>query len=487
MPDHSDLAASEIPFADGLLRADAAAQGIDAGAVAGFLQAVESAGLELHSFMLYRGGAVVAESWRWPYAATRTRMMHSLTKSVIACAIGMLVDEGRLSLQSPMMDFFPEVEPASHDPQLWKITVEHLLAMRTGHGAEVSGALWRCLSSSWIEQFFRIPIVHEPGSVHVYSSASSYMLSAIVSRITGQTTHEYLRPRLFEPLGIVGESWDLGPDGINPGGNGIRFRTVDALKLGILHANGGQWNGRQLLSREWVDAATRPQGSENYGYHWVVRPGCFYALGVFVQMVMVYPEYDTVLAVTAGMDNSQQLLPILETWFPAALHGASPQPQRAAQALQQQLTAFSQRPLHRGIGALAEVEAAISHRVWQVEANTHDVRELRFEFSREHCCFCLVDGHGEHEIVAGREDWIESHTDMPGYDLHHGYSLAGTPVVAAMRWLDQATLEMSWIFAETAFRDSVRFHFGDDGVTMRRSVNVNSAAKTWPELRAHPR
>src|SRR5471032_233164 len=125
----------------------------------------------------------------------------------------------------------------------------------------------------------------------MYTSAASYMLSAILSRAADVTLHDYLKPRIFEPMGIEGESWDLGPDGINPGGNGLTARTADLLKLGILHAQGGLWEGRRILPEAWVTESTRPQGQEagsRYGYHWAIRPkGAFSALGIFVQAVLV--------------------------------------------------------------------------------------------------------------------------------------------------------------------------------------------------------
>jgi CubicO group peptidase (beta-lactamase class C family) len=258
---------------DGLLRGRPGEVGIDPHAIADFLDDVDAAGLDLHTFTVHRQGRVVFEAARWPYDLARRRITHSFTKSVTACAIGMLLDEGRLALDDKVISFFPEHAPAEVDAKLAAMTVEDLLTMRTGHAQETSGILWRGIASSWIAEFFRIPIVYQPGTTYVYTSAASYMLSAIVTKITGERLHDFLKPRLFAPLGIVGECWDIGPDGLNPGGNGLTFTRADALKIGLLHAQGGVWDGRRLLSEAWVTAATRAH-APGYGYHWVTNWAC---------------------------------------------------------------------------------------------------------------------------------------------------------------------------------------------------------------------
>ena len=149
------------------------------------------------------------------------------------------------------------------------------------------------------------------------------MLSAIVTRLTGQTLRDYMEPRFFEPLGITGLSWDVGPGGINPGGNGLSWKTADSLKLGMLYAQKGRWDGRQILAADWVEAATRPQVAEGeYGYQWWIGPGgTFYAVGLFTQMSIVFPDHEAVLAVTSAIDESERLTAIAWRHFPAAFTG----------------------------------------------------------------------------------------------------------------------------------------------------------------------
>src|SRR5271154_1997888 len=222
-------ASTTVP-ADGFTRAQPEARGVSSRSILAFLDDVRGANVELHSFMLYRRGDVIAEGWWDPYRADRIHMMHSVTKSVTACAVGLAMADGRFGLRDKVGSFFPEMLPASVDPKLAAMTVEDLLTMRTGHREEVSGAVWRPIKTSWVAEFFKIPVVDPPGTTFLYTSAATYMLSAIISKTTGEPASEYLRPRLFEPLDFKGYQWPLDPHGISPGANGFSCRTADLLK-----------------------------------------------------------------------------------------------------------------------------------------------------------------------------------------------------------------------------------------------------------------
>jgi CubicO group peptidase (beta-lactamase class C family) len=470
-------------LADGLVRARPSSVGVDADEVMSFLDAVEGNGLDLHSIMLHRHGRVVVEGWHAPYRADRPRMLHSTTKSFTACGVGLAIDQGYFGLSDKVVSFFPDQLPDIVSDNLAAMTVEDLLTMRTGQESRTSGAVWRSLDSSWIAEFFKIPVTHAPGSTYVYTSAASYMLSAIVSRTTGQTLHEYLKPRLFEPLGIRGETWDLGPDGVNPGGNGLTARTADLLKLGILHAQGGIWDGKRILPDHWVMASTRPQGGQGesrYGYHWVMRPrGAFSALGVFVQAVIVFRDECAALAITGAMENSQALFPHVERHFPKAFSMGGGGHEADAR-LQDRLAAW-QSP--RDVGnAGSELAAKISGVHYAMDANPMGVTHLRVDLRDDRCIFELRDAQGMYVVTAGLGRWIEGHTDMPGSDLHHGYRLRGASVVASAGWTDDCTLEMTWIFVETAFRDRVVCRFEGEAIRFKRSVNINMGLREHPEV-----
>lgn len=470
--------ADALAFADGLSRSSPSKAGVDAAAVEAFLDDVDAAKLELHSLMLHRAGAVVAEAWWWPYRADRPHVMHSLAKSVTACAIGLALEERRFGLHDKVISFFPEFLPQAIDNNLAAMTVENLLTMRTGHAHETSGAEWRGLDTSWIAEFFKIPVVFQPGTTYVYTSAASYMLSAILTKTTGESLHRYLKPRLFEPLGIKGEHWDVGPDGINPGGNGLTCKTADILKLGILHAQRGLWNGSRLLPEAWVADATRPHGGD-YGYHWITGPkGDFSALGMFVQMALVFPQYGATLALTAGIAQSTEIMPLLYKHFPGAFLDGPIDNAKADAGLARRLARAAGPKISSS--ALSPLPARISGVAYRVAPNAQKVDAVRFDFPGSKCIFTLTDDNGEHAVEMGIGGWIESRTSLPGRDLHHGYQLDDAPTVAGARWRDAKTLEMTWIFAETAFRDTIVCRFDGDTVTLDRAVNVNSGALSYP-------
>ena len=205
MPDPTQAA-----WSDGLPRARPDAHGVDPGRVQAFLDEAARLGVELHSFMLWRTGHVVAEGWWWPYRPDRRHMMHSATKSFLSAAVGLAVAEGRFSLWDRVVDFFDDHRPARPSPSLAVMTIEDLLTQTSGHAQGASGSVWRSIRTSWIDEFFKIPVAFEPGTRFRYTSATSFLLSAIVSRTTGQKAHDHITPRLLQPLGIAGLEWDAG-------------------------------------------------------------------------------------------------------------------------------------------------------------------------------------------------------------------------------------------------------------------------------------
>jgi CubicO group peptidase (beta-lactamase class C family) len=462
---------------DGLSRSSPESQGVDPRAIPSFLDDVAALGLELDSFMLYRHGQVVAEGWWWPYRADRVHMMHSLTKSVMVSGVALAMEEGRFGVDDKVISFFKDDLPAKIDDKLAAMTVRDLLTMRTGHAVETSGALWRPIHTSWAAEFFKIPIVYQPGTKFVYTSAASYMLSAIVTKTTGQPLRDYLEPRFFKPLGIRGLQWDLDPSGkINPGGNGLSWTTADSLKLGAVYAQNGMWEGRRILPAKWVrEASTAQVETGEYGYQWWLGPNkAYYALGLFVQMSIVFPEHDAVLAVTAAINGSKLLLPTLWKHFPAAFGDPTPVDAKADQTLRERCSEL--RLLPQLTHTTSAAARRISGRTFEVASNEDDVRSLRFEFAASHCIFSLTDARGEHQVKVGLRDWIEGDTGMTGNKLHHEYQPDVMRVVAGARWVDEQTFEMTWQFVESAFRDRVVCRFDGDSMTLDRSVNVNEEA-----------
>ena len=198
-------------------------EGVSSKGIMDFLDAVGNSKNELHSIMIVRHGKVIAEGWWDPYRPDLKHTLYSLSKSFTSTAVGFAVAEKKLTLNDKVISFFPDKLPEKISDNLSALTIKDLLSMSAGQAPDPSGPV--AGSDDWIKTFFATPILNKPGSVFLYNSAATYMLSAIVQKVTGQKIIEYLAPRLFDPLGIVGMDWETDPSGINVGGWGLRVKT----------------------------------------------------------------------------------------------------------------------------------------------------------------------------------------------------------------------------------------------------------------------
>jgi len=290
-----------------LMRSTPEAEGLSSSAVERFFREIDArqASVAAHELMLIINGKVVSEGYWAPYSAKRPYMIYSMSKSFTGTAVGIAVDEGVLSLDESLTDIFPELTPSVYLRQHKTATVRQLLTMQSGSRFNEVGSM---LDENWVKMFMESLPKFEPGTAFEYNSMNTYMLAAILTRQTGMPLTEYLRTRLFEPLGIGDAAWERCPQGIEKGGWGLYLRLEDAAKLGQLYLQGGVWEGKRLLSKEWVKAATSKQtdtflGDESggYGYQvWVNHDGSFQFNGAFGQYVMVFPERNAVVAMYSG-------------------------------------------------------------------------------------------------------------------------------------------------------------------------------------------
>lgn len=294
-----------------------------------YLKAVADAGQDLHSIMIVQRGKVIKERWLGEGAWNKPHVLNSVSKTFTATAVGFAVAEGKLRLTDKVISFFPDQLPAEISPNLEKLEVRHLLTMSSGHDVDPT-PLTRGEDSQeldWVRTFLAAPLTHEPGTFFVYNSLGTYMLSAIVQKVTGEKVIDYLYPRLFRPLGIVGATWQESPQGINCGGWGLYLKTEDLAKMGQLFLQKGTWNGKRLLPESWIDEATRshiaslPAGTrreeltikpkdsdwlQGYGYQmWRCRHDAVRADGANGQYIIILPEQEAVIAMTANIGDMQ--------------------------------------------------------------------------------------------------------------------------------------------------------------------------------------
>lgn len=310
-----------------LPRSTPEAQGVSSAAIREFIEAADQQVNSMHSFMLVRHGKVVAEAWWQPESPEKPHVLWSLSKSFTSTAVGLAVAEGRLSIDDRVLDYFPEDAPENPSPNLRAMRIRDLLTMNAGHQDELN---WR-EKPHWARAFLAHPVPHKPGTHFRYNTPATYMLSAIVQKVTGETVLDYLTPRLFEPLGIDKPKWDTSPQGISIGGYGLYLRTEDIAKFGQLYLQRGQWNGKQVLPAEWVDQATSKQVSngsdpardwdQGYGFQfWRCRHGAYRGDGKDGQFCIVLPEQDAVVAITANTSDMQGELNIVWDKLLPAFH-----------------------------------------------------------------------------------------------------------------------------------------------------------------------
>lgn len=295
-----------------LPRATPESQGVSSKAVQGFVEALHAKVNTMHSVMVVRHGKVIAEAWWAPQTPETRHLLWSLSKSFTSTAVGLAIEEGKLSLDDEVLKFFPDKAPEQPSKNLKEMRVRDLLCMSTGHEAEPKMPP----DGDWVKTFLAHPVPFKPGTHFRYNTPATFMQSAIVQKVTGKTVLEYLKPRLFDPLGISAPEWGANPQGITLGGYGLAARTEDIAKFGQLYLQKGQWQGKQLVPASWVAQATARQTSngsnprsdwdQGYGYQfWRCRNGAFRGDGAKGQFCVVLPGQDTVVAMTADTGDMQ--------------------------------------------------------------------------------------------------------------------------------------------------------------------------------------
>ncbi|MBE6583253.1 MAG: serine hydrolase [Ruminococcaceae bacterium] len=293
-----------------LVRAVPERVGIPSSVVSAFLdEAVNECGLDLHGVTIVKHGKIICEAELGPYRPEYYHVCHSLSKSVTAMAIGMLIDEGKLSLDSKVTKLIEKRVPKLSILGYRSLTVRHLLTMTSGASFAESGVV---VEKNWLKAFFESTAASSPGKKFNYNSLNTYVLSCIVKEVSGEGLCKYLKNRLFAPLGITKYHWELSPEGIECGGWGLYLTREDMAKLGLLYLNNGIYDGKRIISESWVKMSTMPwiktpdeYGMFEYGYHvWADKDRkSFLFNGMFCQDVLVLKEQKIVIATNGCLEQ----------------------------------------------------------------------------------------------------------------------------------------------------------------------------------------
>ena len=461
----SPVAAADLP------RALPESQGISSAAIHDFIEAADKSVDSLHSVMIVRHGHVVAEGWWAPYAAGTRHSLFSLSKSFTSTAVGIAAEEGKLSVDDPVLKFFPDDAPAEPNANLKAMRISDLLRMSTGQQTEPP----RTAKEAWTKTFLSHPVPFKPGTHFLYNTSATYMASAAVRKATGQSLLDYLKPRLFEPLGIDNPTWEQSPQGISTGGYGLSIRTEDIAKFGQLYLQKGKWNGKQLVPENWVEAATARQTSngsnpksdwdQGYGYQfWRCRNGAYRGDGAFGQYCIVLPEQDAVIAITAGVRDMQAVLNLV--W-------------------DKLLPGFTSSKLEAVEADVAKLKAKMKGLAIAVpkkfEGKTPDVAGREFEFPSNDLNLSAVSvDHGgigftfaEVKSMANLgelNEWTKCKKPFTwgGLKDQTAYSTGN--------WTSADTFTLKICFVETPFIATVRLKFGEDTVKIESEMNVGFGA-----------
>lgn len=464
------------------------AQGVPSRAVQDWISTVERDIDALHGFVLVRHGKIIAEGWWSPYERERPHMLYSLSKSFTSTAVGIAADEGRLSLDDKVVSFFPDKLPEAPSENLRRMRVRDLLCMGTGHQDDTFPALKAAPDGDWARLFLARPVQHEPGTFFRYNTGATYMLAAILRQATGEDLLDYLTPRLFAPLDIRNPTWETGPQGVRTGGYGLKVTTRDIAALGQLYLQKGLWNGRQLLSSNWVAQATAKQiangdnpssdWAQGYGFQfWRCRHNAFRGDGAFGQYCLVLPDQDAVLAINSGLGNMQQVLDtVWSGLLPAMRPEALPADPAAHAALTAKLAALTLPPV---AGDAAPAAGALGQ-TFTFGDNPKALRALALRPEGEGFALELQNAHGAQRVVCGRGRWVPGElTFEPALKRSIDTTNGRQPVAASGAWTAPDRYVAQIVFRESPFRLTLTLHFQGDRLELGLEQNVSFDPRTW--------
>lgn len=455
--------------------------GISSAEILRFVEDLKESGIENHSYMVLRGGFVAAEAFHDPFAPDIPHPMYSVSKTVTAIAVGFAIEEGLFTLSTRILDLFPEYMPKSPDDPLWELTIFHLVAMQSGKEANFLDPKEK---GDWVARFFASGWEGRPGRWK-YVNENMYMLCAAIHRVTGASVTQFLTPRLYCPLGITTPFWETDENGVEAGGWGLWLKTEDFAKIMLCYAQGGVYNGKQVIPAFWAKSAPQKQTdnssskgtdtSAGYGFGlWRCRgeEHAYRADGLFSQFGIVFEDYDAVLVMTNAALDEQAVLDCIWRHFPKAFQEKTvektpPVPHelleesypldvvpvgirsRLEEKLEQSVIRVKRRRSLNLIHFPPSILPIAATYLKRDKAGNFD--QILFAFSVDKCAMTWTEGDETNTVVCG----------MDGHQRYGKIVLGGIAytVCASAAWLDERTLEV-WIRPlETVAKRTIVFQF----------------------------
>jgi len=463
-----------------LLRSIPEAEGVSSQGIIDFLNAAAKSSHEFHSLMFLRHGKVIAEGWWAPYKPELRHTLYSTSKSFTATAVGFAVSEKKISVEDKVISFFPDQLPDTVSQFLSALKVKDLLSMSAGQEPDPTFKIV-VNENNWIKSFLSVPIVHKPGTKFLYNTLATYMLSAIVQKATGEKVIDYLKPRLFQPLSIDGMDWEVDPNGINCGGWGLRLRTEDMAKFGQLFLQKGKWNGSQILPASWIQEASTlkiyqaPEAAQSkkdssdwmqgYCYQmWRCRHNAFRADGAFGQYIIVMPDQDAVIAITAETGDMQSELNLVWDYLLPAMKDDKLAENKSVNIQLKQRLSTLVLPLPSTIGTISPVAKRISGKTFTLEPNEKHLKSLGFGFEVSKCSLTMQIDSASYNFTLGYGQWVQSETSLLGPNLllqakAHFVGLPPAKTEGSFGWKDENTLELVLRYVESPHTETITCRF----------------------------
>lgn len=477
-----------------LARSTPEVEGVSSEAITNFLDAVAKSKNEFHSFMMLRHGKVIAEGWWNPYRADLKHTLYSTSKSFTATAVGFAVSEKRLTVNDKVVSFFPNDVPKIISPNLAELSVKDLLTMSAGQFPEPSYISGR--DTHWVKAFLATPIVNKPGTKFLYNSLCTYMLSAIVQKVTGEKIVDYLTPRLFKPLGVEGMDWEIDPLSINVGGWGLRLKTEDLAKFGQLFLQKGMWKGQQILPAAWVEEASTLKIIQNpdlaqekkdasdwqqgYCYQmWRCRNNAFRADGAFGQYIIMMPEQDAVIVITSETPDMQDELNLVwKHLLPAFQKDKLAADNNKAEVLKQKLSALALLPPKKSNNS--PIIKDILGKTFSLSPNTQYIQNMSFKFNNDVCEMTLKNNADTYKIPFGAGEWLKSETAKLGPSLvggakNHFIGLPPSKVAGSFRWKNDSTLELILRYIDSPHSETYTCYFDKNNLRVDYQYSFNKS------------
>ena len=410
----------------------------------------------INSIMILRHGKLCCEAFAAPYERNVPHQLFSLSKSFTSCAIGIAQSEKLLNINDKLLDFFPEYQSVVTDERMFKVTLRDLLTMRSGHLTCPSRFFWE--SKDWRQTYLASSLDCEPGTTFTYNSGASFMLAAVIKKVTGCNLREYLMPRLFEPLNIAPGIWEKSPEGIDCGGWGLYLKTADIAKFAQMLLQNGVWQGKVIVPQEYLAEATRKQSDNSmnippdwkvgYGYQfWLSRHG-YRGDGASGQYALMLPEEDMAIAVTSCIGNMQDILTaIWEELLPELSDKALPGNQAVYEELQKFNAALA-LPTTPGDTS----RRGKNHR-FEFADNAANIKSCEVAFGSDDCTLTFEGPHGIEQLRAGFGYFAKSNLQLTDLMAH--------PVAASAAWIDENTLEIRTFITDGIYRDIWTIDFSD--------------------------